>query len=150
MKKKKLNQPPAPHQNKIVGWLFLVYRPFETEFQSISGRLPKTERKKREKIDERKKCSNNPHPHPLQAQKVLALLSSKLEGRPGTENSPTTFAPLDHPNIIKTKAKENIYLYFSLFGFFVNKIHLLKPLHPPPPPPPPPQKKIFFLELDSL
>ena len=30
-------------------WLFWVLRPFETIFQSISGRLPKRERKKREK-----------------------------------------------------------------------------------------------------
>ena len=32
-----------------------------------------------------------------QAQQVLALLSSKLVGRPGTESLPSTFAPHDHP-----------------------------------------------------
>ena len=31
----------------LVGWLFWVQRPFETIFQSISGRLPKTGRKRR-------------------------------------------------------------------------------------------------------
>ena len=36
-------------------------RPFETIFQFISGRLPERGRKKREMIDERKKCQNNPH-----------------------------------------------------------------------------------------
>ena len=38
----------------LVGWLFWVYRPFETIFQSISDRLPKRGRKRREKIDESK------------------------------------------------------------------------------------------------
>ena len=32
-----------------VGWLFWVLRPFETVFQSISGRLPKRGGKRREK-----------------------------------------------------------------------------------------------------
>ena len=45
---------------KLVGWLFWAYRPFETIFQSISGRLPERGRNKREMIDERKKCPNNP------------------------------------------------------------------------------------------
>ena len=38
---------------QFVGWL-LVWglRPFETVFQSISGRLPKSGRKRREKIEE--------------------------------------------------------------------------------------------------
>ena len=40
--------------NVLVGWLFWVKLPFETVFQSISGRLPERGRKKREKIDERK------------------------------------------------------------------------------------------------
>ena len=34
-----------------VGWLFWVYKPFETVFQSISGRFPNRGRKTREKID---------------------------------------------------------------------------------------------------
>ena len=31
---------------QLAGWLFWVYRPFETVFQSISGRFPKRGRKK--------------------------------------------------------------------------------------------------------
>ena len=31
---------------QLVGWLFWAYRPFETVFQSISGRLPERGRKK--------------------------------------------------------------------------------------------------------
>ena len=52
----------------LVGWLVVLKRPFETVFQSISGRLPKRGRKRRERIDESKKCPNNSHPHLLQAQ----------------------------------------------------------------------------------
>ena len=63
----------------------------------ISGRLPLRGRKKRKSIDERKKCSNNPHPHLQQAQYALALLLSKLVGRPGTGSLPSTIAPPDHP-----------------------------------------------------
>ena len=37
-----------------VGWLFCAYRPFETVFQSISGRLPEGGGKNREMKDERK------------------------------------------------------------------------------------------------
>ena len=43
-----------------IGWLILVERPFETIFQSISGRLPRTGRKNREKIDERKNVQTTP------------------------------------------------------------------------------------------
>ena len=38
----------------MVDWLFWAKRPFETVFQSISGRLREGGRKKREMIDERK------------------------------------------------------------------------------------------------
>ena len=38
----------------LVGWLFWVKRPFETVFQSMSGRLPKRGRQRRERIDESK------------------------------------------------------------------------------------------------
>ena len=51
----------------LVGFLRLN-DPLETVFQFISGRLPERGRKKREVIDDRKKCPNNPHPHLLQAQ----------------------------------------------------------------------------------
>ena len=35
----------------MVGWLFWVKRPFETVFQSISGRLPKRTREREEKTN---------------------------------------------------------------------------------------------------
>ena len=44
----------------LVGWLFWVSRPFETVFQSISGRLPKRGRKRREGIDESKNVQTTP------------------------------------------------------------------------------------------
>ena len=67
----------------LAGWLFWVYmlRPFETVFQSISDRLLEREKEKRIHVDRReKKCPNNPHLHPLQAQiiKTIALLLSKF------------------------------------------------------------------------
>ena len=45
----------------------------------------------------RVKMSKHPHPHLLQVQKALALLFSKLVGRPGTGSFPRTIAPPDHP-----------------------------------------------------
>ena len=45
----------------LVGWLVVLgLTAFEKVCQSISGRLPERGRKKREVIDERKKCPNNP------------------------------------------------------------------------------------------
>ena len=70
---------------------------FETVFQSNSGRLPERGRTKREMIDERKKCPNNPLLHLLQEQWALALLLSKLVGRPDPGSLPSTIAPPDHP-----------------------------------------------------
>ena len=44
----------------FVGWLFWVKRSFETIFQSISDRLPKRGRKRREQIDESKMSKQPP------------------------------------------------------------------------------------------
>ena len=44
----------------LVGWLFWVERPFETVFQSISGRLPKRGRKRKEGIAESKNVQTTP------------------------------------------------------------------------------------------
>ena len=52
----------------LVGWLFWVKRPFETVFQSVSGRLPERGRKRRERIEETKNVQTTPYPHLLQAQ----------------------------------------------------------------------------------
>ena len=46
-----------------------------------------------------KNVQTYPHPHLLQAQQALALLLSKLVGRPGTGRLPSTFAPPDHPSL---------------------------------------------------
>ena len=46
----------------LVGWLFWVYRPFETVFQSISGRLPKRLRRKKGQLGV--KMSKQPPPAP--------------------------------------------------------------------------------------
>ena len=43
-----------------LGWVFWVQRPFETVFQSISGRLPKRGRKRTERIDESKNVQTTP------------------------------------------------------------------------------------------
>ena len=54
----------SSYSNWLVGWLVWAERPFETVFQSISGRLP--ERGREERNDRReKKCPHNPHPHLL-------------------------------------------------------------------------------------
>ena len=45
----------VPVISELVGWLVWVYRPFETVFQSISGRLPEREKEKRKGRRE-KKC----------------------------------------------------------------------------------------------
>ena len=71
-------------------------RPFETVFQSISGRFPKRGRKENKNGIDEKKCPNNPHPHLLQAQLALVLPLSKLVRRPGTRSLPSTTAPPDH------------------------------------------------------
>ena len=42
------------HQKQLAGWLFWVERPFETVFQSISGRPPERWRKREENINESK------------------------------------------------------------------------------------------------
>ena len=55
-------------------------------------------------MTDEKKCPNNPLPHLLQAQKALALLRSKLVGRPSTGSFPSTIASPDHP---RKSRKEN-------------------------------------------
>ena len=75
----------------LVGWLFWVSRPFETVFQSISGRLPKRGRKKRAITDEIKNVQTTP-PEVGPCPTVI-----KIGGRPGTGSLPSTFALPDHP-----------------------------------------------------
>ena len=65
------------------------------------GPPPREREKEREVMNEEKiKCPNNPHPHLLQMQKALALVSHvpELVGRPGTGSLlPSTIAPSNHP-----------------------------------------------------
>ena len=82
--------------NKIVGWLFRVLWPFGSISVYIGSSPREGEENRKDKGE--KKCPNNPHPHLLQAQNALALLLSKLVGRPGTENLHSTFSPSDHPD----------------------------------------------------
>ena len=44
----------------LVGWLFWVYRPFETVFQSIWSHPPKRGKKRKERIDESKNVQTTP------------------------------------------------------------------------------------------
>ena len=67
------------------------------QYFSLYWAVSQREEERKEKERREKKCPNNPHPHLLQAQKALALLLSKLVGRPGTGSLPRTIAPPDHP-----------------------------------------------------
>ena len=53
-------------------------------YRTVSQREEKEERKNRPEI----KIPSNPHPHLLKAQSALALVLSRLVGRPGTESYP--------------------------------------------------------------
>ena len=66
--------------------------PFEIVFQSISGRLPESGRKKRDMIEERK-MSKQPQSAPTTRAVSLALLSSEVVGLRGTGSLPSTIAP---------------------------------------------------------
>ena len=48
------------HENVGLVGCFWVKRPFETVFQSISGRLPKRGRKRRERLEESKNVQTTP------------------------------------------------------------------------------------------
>ena len=56
---------------RVLGWLVGCFglngRPFETVFQSISGRLPERQKEMRNDRQE-EKCQNNSQPHQLQVQ----------------------------------------------------------------------------------
>ena len=64
----------------LVGW-FLVKRPFETVFQSISGRLQERGRKRRERIE--RKMSKQPPPAPTASAIGPCPTSIQIVGRPG-------------------------------------------------------------------
>ena len=62
----------------LVCWLLWVQRPYETVFQSISGRLPERGEKRRERIEESKNVQKKNPPAPTASAIGLALLSSKM------------------------------------------------------------------------
>ena len=82
--------------SRLVGWLFWLTGPFQTVFQSISGRLPKRGRKRREKIEESKNVQTTP---PTPTANTIGPCPTIIQtvGRPGTGSIPRTIAPPDHP-----------------------------------------------------
>ena len=86
----------------LVGWLFWVYRPFETVFQSISSRLPKRGRKRRKRIDESKNVQTTPTRTYCERSRPLPYCI-QIVGRPGTGSLPSTIAPPDHPRMINER-----------------------------------------------
>ena len=80
----------------FVGWLFWVKRPFKTVFQSISGRLPKRGRGRRERIEESKNVQTTPTAPTASAIGPCPTII-KIVGPLGTGSLPRTIAPPDHP-----------------------------------------------------
>ena len=79
-----------------VGWLVgFGLRPFETVFQSISGRLPK---RGKERLDE-SKMSKQPPPAPTVSAVGPCPTVIQIVGRPGIESLPSTIAPPDHSQV---------------------------------------------------
>ena len=74
----------------MVGW-FWVKWPFETIFQSISDRLPKRGRKRKERIDESKNVQTTP-PAPTASAVGPCPTVFQIVGRPGTGSLPSTIA----------------------------------------------------------
>ena len=80
----------------LVGWLFWASRPFETVFQSISGRLPEGGRKQRAMIAESKNVHTAPTRNYCKRSRPLPTII-KLVGRSSTGSLPRTIAPPDLP-----------------------------------------------------
>ena len=88
---------------RLAGLLFWVSRPFETVFQSISGRLPERGRKRRGRIDESKMSKQLP---PAPTARALGPCPTIIQiiGRPVTGSLPRTIAPPDNPSYVKEDA----------------------------------------------
>ena len=89
-------------------------RPFETVFQSISSRLPKRGRKRRERIEESKNVQTIPTRTYYERSRPLPYCT-QIVGRPGTGSLPSTIAPPDHPrhpSNLKVKLFQNPYSRF--------------------------------------
>ena len=75
-------------------------RLYETIFQSLSSRIPKRGRKKRDMIEERK-CINSPHPHLLQSTEgpcyTIIQISKTPQYNTQHYHPTTTLPPLLYP-----------------------------------------------------
>ena len=87
---------------KDFGWLFWVERSFETIFQSISGRLPKRERKRRETIDESKNVQTTPTRTHCKRSRPLPYYQPNKKDAPALEVYP---APSHHPTTPRYERK---------------------------------------------
>ena len=93
-------------------WLFWPERPFETVFQSISGRLPERGRKKREVIDERKNVQTTP-PAPIESTVGPCPTVIQISRTPRhwkfTQHLCTTRPPLDTSSCRDDHLCQNIF-----------------------------------------
>ena len=72
-------------REKIIRMIWLVVLGFNGTLRQYFSLYRDVSQRGRKKKKTRVKLSKQPHPHLLQAQQALALLLSKLVGRPGTE-----------------------------------------------------------------
>ena len=91
---------------KLIDWLVWVKRPFETVFQSISGRLPKRGRKRKERVDE-SKMSKQPPPAPTASAIGPCPIVIQIVGAPALEVYP---APSHHPTTHFCSRGERMYI----------------------------------------
>ena len=102
------NNPKTTEANlsKLHRLVVLGFTALETVFQSISGRLPKSGRKRRERIDESKNVQTTP---PAATASAVGLCPTVIQtvGRPGTGSIPSTIAPPDHPPKLHRKIEHN-------------------------------------------
>ena len=120
---------------QLVGWLvvffflvffffFLVYQSFETIFQSISGRLPKRGRKRREKINESKNVQTTRIRTHCKCSRPLPYYQPNLKDDPVLEVYP---APSHHPTtrvLIQRNLGKHCLLRFLCLGINISPSHL--------------------------
>ena len=108
---------PSIAANIRLGGCFVFNDPLRQYFnlyRTVSQREEKEEKKNRQE----KKIPSNPHPHLLKAQSALALVLSRLVGRPGTESyqrhHPTRPHPSANNNISLCKNQSRTILSFHM------------------------------------
>ena len=90
-----------------VGWLVVLgLKALCDSISSISGRLPKRGRKRKERIDESKNIQTTPSRTYCEHSRPLPY-SIQIVGRPGTRSLPSTIAPPDHPLFIRDSTGGN-------------------------------------------